>query len=324
VKPGYWVEDRFRVMGTTAHLIVGDAPDGLVDWAREEFERLERSWTRFDRDSDLSRLNADPRPEVLVPRRLADAVARAIEAWRATDGRFDPTVLDALEAAGYDRSFELIDGPVPTRAPTGPTPGLHDLELDLEARRIRRPPGLHLDLGGIGKGLGIDLVADGLIDRGARRVCLSVGGDVRVAGEAPTAGWSVPVLDPFDAELTWFVAHFTGPGAIVTSSTRFRRWATTEGASAHHLIDPRTGAPSTSGISAVVTQADEAWFAEVVAKAALVAGVDDGTRLLARHHVRAWLALDDRRLLDLADLHPDPATAPPGSSPEAHRSTQPA
>ena len=46
----------------------------------------------------------------------------------------------------------------------------------------------------------------------------------------------------------------------------------------HHLIDPATGAPADRGVVAVVAQADEAWWAEGVAKAALVAGVDDGPR----------------------------------------------
>ncbi len=151
----HWIEDRFRVMGTTGHLILGDAPDGLVAWARAEFERLERCWTRFSRDSELSRLNADPRGEVPISVSLSSAIERAIRAWRSTDGWFDPTVLDALEAAGYDRSLELLDGPVPHRPPVGATPGLdevelHQVEVDVGPGTLRRPPGLHIDLGGIG------------------------------------------------------------------------------------------------------------------------------------------------------------------------------
>ena len=205
-------------------------------------------------------------------------------------------MLDALESAGYDRSFELLDGPVPHRDPIGPTPGL--TELALRDGIVRRPPGLHLDLGGIGKGLAIDLVTEGLTDRGARRVCLSVGGDVRVGGEPPASGWSVPVEDPFDRETTWFSQHFDRPGAIVTSSTHYRRWTTIEGSAAHHLIDPTTGASSTSGVTAAVVVADEAWWAESLAKAAVVSGAEIGRDLLARHGVTAWLALDDGTVVE--------------------------
>ena len=50
----------------------------------------------------------------------------------------------------------------------------------------------------------------------------------------------------------------------------------------HHIIDPATGAPAERGVAAVIAEADEAWWAEGVAKAALVAGVGDGLALLER------------------------------------------
>ena len=61
----------------------------------------------------------------------------------------------------------------------------------------------------------------------------------------------------------------------------------------HHLIDPATGAPARRGVTAVIAQADEAWWAEGVAKAALVSGTDDGLELLERLGVAAVVVGDD-------------------------------
>ena len=74
----------------------------------------------------------------------------------------------------------------------------------------------------------------------------------------------------------------------MTSTTSLRRWRTLDGDVAHHLIDPHTGAPSTGTVTSVVVAAAEAWWAEALAKAALLAGTDVGGRLLARHGARGW------------------------------------
>jgi FAD:protein FMN transferase len=285
-----WWEHRSRAMGSTVHVLgLGGPPDagaavpGLVD-------HLEQAWSRFRPDSELSALNADPAPEVRVTPDLASALRRALVAWDLTDGRFDPTVHDALVGAGYDRTFdEIRDGTV--APPEGTVvPGCAGVRVGPDC--VVRPPGLRFDLGGIGKGLAADVVAGQLVGLGVRSVVVAVGGDVRVAGRAPVGGWRIPVADPF-AEADRFLTVAMDEGAVVTSTTRIRRWQTADGGWAHHLIDPATGRPATSGVAAVVAVAAEAWWAEAVAKAALVAGEAAGSALLGRHGMQGWIVRDD-------------------------------
>ncbi len=95
-------------MGTTAHVVVTAArePDRLAEAARARVAELEARWSRFIPTSDVSRLNAlASLPVVVAPETFA-LVQLAVEGWRMTGGRFDPTVLPALVAAGYDRSFD--------------------------------------------------------------------------------------------------------------------------------------------------------------------------------------------------------------------------
>ena len=165
--------------------------------------------------------------------------------------------------------------------------------VDRERCTITLPDDVALDLGGVGKGLAADIVANGLVERGAAGACVGLGGDVRVAGVSPVGGtWPIRVEDPFDESRTLCTRDLCD-AAIVTSTTRFRRWSR-GGRSMHHLIDPFTGAPAARGVTAVVVQADEAWWAEGVAKAALVAGVERGLELLERLGLAAVVADDAR------------------------------
>ncbi len=285
-------------MGTTAELmVVGGAGPALVEWAVARLEELEASWSRFRPESDLRALDdavaAAGGTEVPAPPELVDAIGRALSLWYVTDGCFDPTVRRALEVIGYDRTFRDIapDGG-PLTVELHATPGCEGIRVDRERATVTLPRGVGLDLGGIGKGLAADLVATGLVERGAAGACVGLGGDVRTAGcPAGSDTWEIRVEDPLDEAKTLAVRRLSGD-AIVTSATRFRRW-TRGGRTLHHIIDPASGAPADRGVVAVVAQADEAWWAEGVAKAALVAGVDGGLDLLERVGVAAVVVETD-------------------------------
>jgi thiamine biosynthesis lipoprotein len=320
-----WHERRFRAMGSTAHLVVLGGSDALAGGAVREVERLESLWSRFRPDSDVSRCNAaatSGTPVRVAPETI-DLLECAVAMWRSTAGRFDPTVLQALEANGYDETFERVrartadvvvvsapadrspirltftrSGPAaggPAREPE-PAPGCDGIGIDRAANTVTLHDGAGLDLGGIGKGYTADLVAEALVANGATGACVALGGDVRAAGTGPDGGpWPVPVEDPFDERRTLFT-HPLGDGssgqrAIVTSTCRFRRWRH-RGRERHHILDPATGAPAASGIAAVVVADAVAWRAEALAKAVLVAGPDDGRELLERHGVEGWIVHD--------------------------------
>lgn len=266
-----WDERWFRAFGSDAHVIVG-GPAELTTWVIDEAERLEQCWSRFWDDSELAQLNRSGLATVAVSSLMMDVAERARDAWTLTGGLFDPTVIGALERR-YRSTFETRQHWITS---VGPDPsagliGFGAVRIDPSACTVTRPVGVRFDWGGIGKGLAADRLAEGLIERGARTAVVGLGGDVRVAGVAPADGWPIPVEVPGSPGSVWFT-HPLSEGAIVTSSTWDRRWTASDGAVRHHLIDPRTAVPSTSGVSAVVVVDRLAWRAEVLAKAALIAG----------------------------------------------------
>ena len=88
-------------------------------------------------------------------------------------------------------------------------------------------------------------------------------------------------------------SHERGPGlgAVATSTTAVRRWRRA-GQDLHHLVEPSTGRPARTGVLGVIATAGHAWWAEGIAKAALVAGLDAGPRLMRRHGVAGWVVGD--------------------------------
>jgi FAD:protein FMN transferase len=288
------VEHRFRVMGSDAHLVVDaesiDLAERLVADAEQHVRDLEARWSRFVDTSELSVVNRSlGRPVMLSPDTF-EIVQIALDASRITGGLFDPTILGALHAAGYRRSF--VDG---VFEPGGPTdvagPGAIELDVDLRAVVVHVP----IDLGGIGKGRAADLVAEDLIASGAVRAVVNLGGDVRVAG----AGEPVTVGIEHPAQPTSGVLVDTvtlAEGAVATSSVLRRQWA-----GGHHLIDPRTGRPSTSDLVAVTVLAGTCAWAEVFAKAAVIAGSDEALELLAEHALTARLVFADGRVERIGD-----------------------
>lgn len=275
-------------MGTTVtvRLTGSGAEDGLAD-ARRRVAELEARWSRFRAGSDVTRLNQARGRAVRVHPESLELLDTARTWSQVTDGGFDPTVADALVAAGYDRDRATGHGPV---RPGEPAPGVDGIVIDRRAGTIQLPEGVRIDLGGIGKGRAADLLAAelGHLDHGL----LDLGGDVRVWGGSPEGhGWPIAVDDLRDGSQLALLG--LDDGAVTTSSTLVRRWS--DGARhAHHLIDPRTGQPAEGEVVSVTVVAARAAPAEVLAKAAIVTGTVDGaTALLADHGVAA-LVLPDR------------------------------
>ncbi|MEX1008252.1 MAG: FAD:protein FMN transferase [Acidimicrobiia bacterium] len=304
------VATNFRAMGTDVTVLVLDGPSDAGARAADAIERLEQLWSRFRPTSELCALNAAGSvPEwrsgssspVVVSAETFALVERAVPPWPTPRGRDPPPRLPAVIAAGYDRDFDRVasEGAGPSADPA-PAPGCAGIVLDARVSALTLPPGVALDLGGIGKGYAADLVARELVDHGASGALVNLGGDLRAIGAAPEPhGWVVAVDDQLETGATGMLA--LSEGAIATS-TRLRRAWERDGHVLHHLIDPRTGLPAASGLASVTVVDGEAWRAEVLAKAAFIAGSADGRGLIADGGATGLLVYDDGRVEELDGL----------------------
>jgi thiamine biosynthesis lipoprotein len=270
-----------RAMGTDVHLVLdspptADAVQALLD-AEHELHRLAAMLTRFDPRSELRRLERD-RARRCSPE-LVEVVQLALDARRTSRGRFDPTVLPALRAAGYDRTFRDVRRA--PRAATAPVPAGAGVHVDAATGIVALADGAALDLGGIAKGWIADRVAEQLAR--VAPALVDAGGDVACTPRAGDEPWAIDVVGS-DLRID------LPSGGVATSGVDWRRWDDPgTGRTQHHVIDPRTGAPATADLQRVTTVAASCTAAEVAATTLLVAG---STHLLeaAAPFVVAWRA----------------------------------
>jgi thiamine biosynthesis lipoprotein len=253
------------------------------------FASFERRLSRFRPDSELSQLNQNGDYPFKASPTLIGIVETALWAAMQTRGLFDPTILQQLELAGYDRSFEQIANPKPLAAstdiPTG-TPCLpaqrrlysfRSVQINSTRTEITKPAALKLDLGGIGKGWTVDRAADRL--QGLGPFLINAGGDIYGYHAPPgEPGWQIDLIHPLHPELMMARLHLHHR-ALATSTLAKRRWSQ-DGQILHHLINPFTGRPADTDALSVTVTAPRTTLAEVYAKVALIQGVKQGLAYL--------------------------------------------
>jgi thiamine biosynthesis lipoprotein len=304
-------------MGTSISVLIGPpaGPDllpagAMAIAAQAMLVRFEQVLSRFLEDSELSLLNCDPREQVPASALLRRAVHAGLWAAERTEGLVDITVLRAVRAAGYTASraglasVPLADAlaAAPPRRPAGAhaNPVWTSIAVLDDDAAIRRDPRVLIDLGGVGKGLAADLLADRLA--GYERFVIDCGGDVRVGGSRPER-WPVEVaVHPLTGAIVDSFQIYEG--AAATSGLDARLWQREDGSFAHHLIDPATGEPAWTGLIASSAKAPTGVEAEALAKAALLSGPNGAPRFLAEH---GGLVVHDN-----GDIQPIPG---PGAAP---------
>lgn len=229
--------------------------------AAEDLQDTEKALSRFWEHSELSRLNCSG--SAIASEKLMTAVRESCRAYEWSGGLIDPRVILPLEEFGYRDGVPDCDvGEVRMTGPLSPVDVSGWVE---ESGRISLPPATRLDLAGVGKALGVGWAAARLA--GHAGLLVDVGGDVLALGTDESGEpWNVAVMHQEPA------GQFSGNSlAVATSTTRKRSW-TAGGREVHHLIDPRTGAPSHSELSYATVAAPTILEADLLAKLLIIEG----------------------------------------------------
>lgn len=298
-------ERAFALFGTSVRVHAGpparagSPPAELaVAGAEAVLRRHQQALTRFEGDSELSLLNADPAMEHRVSEMTAAAVAAALWAAERSAGLVDPTLTRALERAGYAHSRagaepaslrEALHA-APVRRPAARSSDAPWRAITVKGDTVRRPAGVRLDLGGTAKGLAADR-ASALLAR-QTTFAVDAGGDIVLGGTSGLAR-QVSVANPLEPGTAAFEFELVS-GAVATSGLATRVWRTPTGY-AHHLIDPSTGRPAWTGVIQATAVAGTGLQAETLAKTALLCGPEAGLEVLRPGG--GVLVLDDGEVL---------------------------
>ncbi len=222
-----------------------------INSAYSQFDEVVRKYTRFNETSELAVLNQSQGKAHSVSPEFFQLVKYMLDLAETTNGVFDPTIIDLLEAYGYDAGYHFakLDDPklndeisklIKSR------PSWRNIELDEKKLTIKLAPKQRLDLGSVGKGFAIDLAYDVL--NVFESFIINAGGDVRAKGTNTESGiknhdWTVgleqhplPNRPPEPAKVIGTVElrdqALAGSGGWARRVKFF-----------HHLLDPQTGLP---------------------------------------------------------------------------------
>lgn len=238
------------------------------------FTEYESNCSRFISGNPLGQLNTDPAHTHEVPEHLYLAVQAAYEAYTSTSGVFDPRILPNLQQLGYGASFEASAEARGSEPAQPPERAEWKPALSIKGGAFFvNPGGSPLDLGGIAKGLAVDLMTV-ILKPLANSGFINAGGDLQTWGHNPEGdGWRIGVENPVntldDEPIAVLELHDSG---LATSSTRKRAWKTTDGQHVHHLIDTATGTSAHSSIRSVTVIHPHTHIAETLTKQLFFAG----------------------------------------------------
>ena len=278
--------DEFSAMNTVIQVAAEGSRDDLepgLQQVRLFIAECEARFSRFRQDSELCQLNRSAGSWFQASVEMFDLMQEALGLHRLSGGLFDPSVLKALEQAGYDRSMDVIQesGPLPAAATAEPVASqLGEAHLDPTGMGIYLPAGVQIDLGGIAKGW-IAEKATQLLAKYSPACAVSAGGDMAFHGTPfGEPAWQVSLEDPRDEQGVLAVLQVRS-GGLATSSVLRRRWL--QGSQVrHHIIDPRTSAPAEVEWLSVSVGAPKATTAEAFTKAILIGGSHVGTQLAGK------------------------------------------
>jgi thiamine biosynthesis lipoprotein len=282
--------EEFRAMGATISLLLPEsqAAQGL-QIVQTLFAAWEQTLSRFLPESELSRLNQQAGIPIVVSDLLFAVLTTALNAAQATQGLYDPALLEQLVRLGYNRTFDDVPFVIYTPLyPGEPGDGWRGIRVNPDRQSVTLPVGIKLDFGGIAKGMAVDAALEKLSQSGINTALVNAGGDLAVLGLPPDAEhWPIAVPG---REQTWTIPLLRG--AVATSGIAHRQWWQGNKLQ-HHLIDPRTGQSAQSDLWSVTVVTDRCEQAEVAAKVAFILGAKQGTKFLQQHNIGGLLVHED-------------------------------
>ena len=241
----------------------------LQSGAQARFEAVNQALSTYRADSALSRFNDEASGGwVNIDPELAAVLRYALTLAARSDGAYDVTVgpLVNLWGFGPDPATNRVPDAAAIEAARARV-GWRKVQVDATADRARKQPGMRIDLSSLGKGRGVDRVAEYLDAQGVTNYLIDLSGKLRARGRNPRGdAWQVAVEQPAADDPSGAPRIVPAVVALhdrsIATAGDYRRFFESGGRHYSHIIDPRTGSPvehatlSATALGATCMEAD--------------------------------------------------------------------
>lgn len=272
------VERSYPVMGTLARVTLYGDPaltEKAADKVRDVFFRVQDTCSIFDPESELSRLNASAadKPFRCSPL-LWLMLQHARRAYQLSDGSFDITARPLMQLWGFyrERGGELPDDDEIEQ--TLKLVGLDKVVFDEAQRSVTfTVPGMSLDLGGIAKGVAVDLAAEEVVSTGVRQGVIDLGGNMFCLPSPPDgrSHYTIGIRDPLRKGAVYTTVQLLN--RAVATSGNYERYVSINDKQYAHIMNPRTGRPVERMLSVTVV-APKAGDTDILSTAVFINGIE--------------------------------------------------
>jgi thiamine biosynthesis lipoprotein len=298
----YW--RKMMLMGSRFDIsvVATDSAEGnkYIDLAVYEIKRIEAlisSWDSHSQTSEIIR-NAGIKP-VKVDRELFELVERSLAISNLTDGAFDISYASMDRIWKFDGTMNRMPPEREIKASVSKV-GYQNIILDKENQTVYlKLKGMKIGFGANGKGYAADKAKKLLISQGVVAGIINASGDMNTWGKQPNGeDWKVAITNPMNKNNAFAMLPLTN-GAVVTSGN-YEKFVSFNGKRYTHIIDPRTGYPS-SGIISVTVFAPKAELADALATSIFVMGTDVGINRINQLPKIECIIIDDEGNIHTSD-----------------------
>ncbi len=285
-EPDYW-RGRFSAMASPCEVLmeVGSkrlASDILTAVA-DEAKRIEQKFSRYRDDNKIFEINHAAGAAITVDAETARLIDFSDELYRMSEGLFDITSGVLREAWSFDGSANI-----PTQAAVAKAllkVGWHKVQW--HNQQLLMPPGMEIDLGGVGKEYAVDRCVQIVREITDDSVLVNFGGDLAVSCQRQhQACWSVGrLITGRDNMLSLFQMHH---GALATSGDAYR-FLLKDGVRYSHVLNPKTGWSVPDAPHVVSVAAATCIEAGMLSTLAMLNG-DKAEAFLKLQEVEFWIA----------------------------------
>ena len=251
--------------------------------------------------SEVSRLNRSG--EAVLSPTVANLVKRSLGIYKKTDGLFDITIYPLMELWGFPTKNYRVPSEKEIEEKLKLV-GSDKIDFNEETRKISfKNKGMEIDFGGIGKGYITDELVKILTDEKVEAAIINLGGNVFGFRKKPDGSlWNIAIRDPNEPD-KYMAAIRLEDSAVITSGG-YERYFEENGIIYHHILDPRTGKPSDSGLKSVSIISKDGTLADALSTSLFIMGEEKAVKYWKENgsNFDILLMTKDNRLLVSAGI----------------------